>query len=61
MDNVSKLILEILRAKRCTQYELAKQLKVSQNLVSRWLLGKAKPTPDNLQKIQHLHTVLTRY
>lgn len=50
--------IRILLAKRCwTQQELADELKVKRNTVSRWQLGKARPRPRYIKAMAALAKV----
>lgn len=43
-----EIIKDIMVTKHLSQEQLAKKLKVNQTTVSQWLLGKKKPSYDNI-------------
>ena len=43
-----ELIKEILQVKNLSQEQLAKIIGVNQTTISQWLLGKKKPSFDNI-------------
>ena len=45
---------EALRPKVMSQSDLAKELGVSPQAVSGWVIGRAKPTPDLMARIEDL-------
>lgn len=44
----SEIIKDIINKKKLSQEALAKIIKVNQTTISQWLLGKKKPSFDNI-------------
>jgi transcriptional regulator with XRE-family HTH domain len=55
--NIGKRIQEIRQRKNITQEQLAKDLAISRQAVSKWESGKAIPDIENLMYISNLYDV----
>lgn len=55
--NIGKRILEIRQRKNITQEQLASDLAISRQAVSKWESGKAVPDIENLMYISNLYGV----
>lgn len=60
MNLPEKLVL-LRKQKGLTQLELAETLKVSRQAVSRWEVGTAAPSTDNLKELSNLYDVSIDY
>ena len=55
--NIGKRIQEIRQQKKLTQEQLASDLAISRQAVSKWESGKAIPDIENLMYISNLYGV----
>lgn len=53
-------LAEALRPKVMSQSDLAKELGVSPQAVSGWVVGRAKPTPELMARIEDLFGIPMR-
>lgn len=60
MNLPEKLVL-LRKQKGFTQMELAEALKVSRQAISRWEVGTAAPSTDNLKELSNLYDVSVDY
>ncbi len=49
--NYIELIKDIMITNKLSQEKIAKELQVNQTTISQWLLGKKKPSFDNILMI----------
>jgi transcriptional regulator with XRE-family HTH domain len=54
MTKGAQLLRDKVAPRRITQEQLAEQLNVSQQAVSSWVHGVAKPTPERMAQIEDL-------
>ncbi|BBG24446.1 multiprotein bridging factor aMBF1 [Sulfuracidifex tepidarius] len=54
VDDYYKLIKQARERMKMTQFQLAQKLKVSENIVKRFELGKLKPTIDQAKSIEKI-------
>jgi putative transcription factor len=54
VDDYYKLIKQAREKMKMTQFQLAQKLKVSENIVKRFELGKLKPTIDQAKSLEKL-------
>ena len=60
MNLPEKLVL-LRKQKGLTQQELAETLQVSRQAISRWEVGSAAPSTDNLKEVSNLYDVSVDY
>lgn len=60
MNLPEKLVL-LRKQKGLTQLELAEKLNVSRQAISRWEVGTAAPSTDNLKELSNLYDVSVDY
>ena len=60
MNLPEKLVL-LRKQKGLTQLELAETLQVSRQAISRWEVGSAAPSTDNLKELSNLYDVSVDY
>lgn len=60
MNLPEKLVL-LRKQKGLTQQELAETLQVSRQAISRWEVGSAAPSTDNLKELSNLYDVSVDY
>lgn len=55
--NLPKRLAELREEKKLTQAQLAEQMNVSRQTVSRWEFGEVAPSVENLKKLSELYGV----
>ena len=50
----NEIIRDLMIDNNLSQMELAKQLNVNQTTISQWLLGRKKPSFDNILRIYNV-------
>ena len=58
---IGAFIKELRKEKRLTQEQLAEKLNVSRQAISRWEVGTAVPSTDNLKVLSELYGVTVDY
>lgn len=53
----SEVIKEILLENNISQQEMAEKIGVNQTTISQWVLGKKKPSFDNILEIYKIYNV----
>lgn len=59
--NLDEKLTRLRKEKGLTQLELAEHMKVSRQAVSRWEVGAAAPTTENLKSLSELYGVSLEY
>lgn len=59
--NLPAKLVSLRKQKGITQMELAEKLNVSRQAISRWEVGAAVPTTDNLKVLSELYSVSIDY
>lgn len=59
--NLDEKLTRLRKKKGLTQSELAEHMKVSRQAVSRWEVGAAAPTTENLKSLSELYGVSLEY
>lgn len=55
--NIGKNLVTLRKAKTLTQEDLAEELKVSRQAISKWELGTSRPDIDNIIKLSKLFSI----
>lgn len=55
--NIGKNLVTLRKAKTLTQEDLAEELKVSRQAISKWELGTSRPDIDNIIKLSELFSI----
>ncbi len=53
----SKIIKDILKENKISQQIMADKLGVNQTTISQWILGKKKPSFDNILEIYKIYNI----
>lgn len=61
MMNLEKKLVSLRKQKGLSQMELAEKLNVSRQAISRWEVGAAVPSTDNLKMLSELYGVSIDY
>ena len=59
--NLATKLVTLRKQKGLTQMDLAEQLNVSRQAISRWEVGSAVPSTDNLKELSVLYEVTLDY
>lgn len=55
--NLATKLVTLRKQKGLTQMDLAEQLNVSRQAISRWEVGSAVPSTDNLKELSVLYLI----
>ena len=61
MINLAEKLMSLRKEKGMSQMELAEKLNVSRQAISRWEVGAAVPSTDNLKMLSELYGVSVDY